>query len=295
MTERPPLSGKICLVTGASAGIGQEIARGLAAAGGKVVLAVRNVQRGELARDNIVRSTGKSAVTVMQVDVALQSSIRAFAAEFKRTHSKLHLLVNNAAGWQTTRSTTAEGIELTWATNVLGPYLMTELLLDLLEAGAPSRVVNVASSVAGSLDLSDAQFESRKYDGFKAYMASKQALRMLTWGLAKRVEPRRVTANAVNPGFVRTELNRNAGGLMGTVIPLFARLMAKTPEQGADTPIWAAISPELEGVTGRFFSDRKEHACEFNEPAAIQQVEALCQQMTSGAGGTSTPRSTGSA
>ncbi len=273
------LSGKVCIVTGASTGIGKEIARGLAQRQASVVLAVRDVSRGERVRAELARDGHNLSLLVMQLDVSSPANVRDFVQRFRKHHQALHVLVNNAGAWSTSRESTPEGLERTWATNVLGPYLLTEALLDVLKAGAPSRVVNVASSAAGRLDLSDVQYTSRKYNGFTAYSASKQALRMLSWGLAKRLEGSGVTVNAVNPGFVKTELNRDAGGFIGAVMPLMQKLMAKTPEKGADTPLWVATSPQLEGVTGKFFSDRKELPCDFRDPKQIADLERLCAQM----------------
>jgi NAD(P)-dependent dehydrogenase (short-subunit alcohol dehydrogenase family) len=273
---RENLSGKVAIVTGASTGIGKEIARGLALRQASVVLGVRDVSRGERARAEMAKEGHNLDLTVMQLDVSSPENVRDFVQRFRKHHKALHILVNNAGAWSTTREVTPEGFERTWATNVLGPYLLTAELLDLLKAGAPSRVVNVASTAAGKLDLDDVQFERRKYSGFVSYSGSKQALRMLSWGLAKRLEGTGVTVNAVNPGFVKTELNRSAGGLFRVIFPVMQSLMAKTPEQGADTPLWVACGQDLEGVSGKFFSDRKELPCGFRDPAQIAELERLC-------------------
>jgi NAD(P)-dependent dehydrogenase (short-subunit alcohol dehydrogenase family) len=215
----------------------------------------------------------------MELDVASVASIRAFAAAFRRSFDSLHILVNNAGAWFTDRRVSGDGHELTFATNVLGPYLLTELLTDVLVASQPARVVNVVSSIAGDYDPQDLDFVHRKFDGFKAYAQSKQALRMLTWGLAARLKGTGVTANAAAPGFVRTNFNQHAKGFVATMIGLSSRLFAVTPEKGADTPLWVATAPELANVTGEYFDGRKQKDGKFREPAALVDLETRCAAM----------------
>jgi NAD(P)-dependent dehydrogenase (short-subunit alcohol dehydrogenase family) len=275
------LSGKTAIVTGATSGIGKEIARGLARMGAAVVLGARSAERGAATRDEIAKETGNPHVSVLRVDVADLASVRAFAAAFSAKHPALHILVNNAGAWFTDRRQSPDGYELTLATNVLGPHVLTGLLLDRLRAGAPSRIVNVVSSFASNYDAADLPFERRKFDGFKAYGQSKQALRMLTWGQAARLAGTGVTANAVAPGFVRTEFNQNARGFMAAVIGLSSRLFAVSAAEGADTPLWAAAAPELADATGKFFDQRKEKDGKFREPEPVADLERRLDEMAS--------------
>lgn len=274
-------SPRICLVTGASTGIGKEIARQIAKTGAIVVLGCRSRERGEAARAEIVADIGSESVVVMQVDLASQASIRAFAEEFQRRHPALHVLVNNAGMWQPKRDKSPDGFELIWSTNVLGLHLLTQLLLGFLRKSSPARIINVASTVASDLELDDVQFERRPFSGMKAYAASKQAVRMLTWAQAEKLAGTAVTANAMAPGLVGgTEANRNTGGILGVVMPIVGKLFGKTPAQGADTASWLATSAEVEGVTGKFFADRKEMACKFRDPAGQKRLFELCEEMT---------------
>lgn len=230
------LKGKVAVVTGPTSGIGKELARGLARTGATLVLAARNPQKAEAVREELVREVGAGELRVMQVDVSSVASIRAFAERFNAEVGKLHLLVNNAGAWFSDRRESADGLELTFATNVVGPYLLTTLLAPSLRAGAPARVVNVTSSFAANYDAADLQFQARKYDGFKVYAASKQALRMVSWHLAERLGPE-VKVNGASPGFVRTEFNQNAHGVLAALLGLSARVFAVVPEKGAQTPL----------------------------------------------------------
>jgi NAD(P)-dependent dehydrogenase (short-subunit alcohol dehydrogenase family) len=282
-TSQGNMSGKVAVVTGATGGIGKEIARGLARLGATVVIGARNAERGNAAWDEITRDTGNASVFVLPLDVASLASIRAFAAAFAEKFDRLDVLVNNAGAWFTDRSQSADGYELTFATNVLGPHLLTRLLLPRLRASAPSRIVNVVSALAANYDATDLMFERRKYDGFKSYGQSKQALRMLTWGLAKELEGSGVTANAAAPGFVRTEFNRNTHGFMAAMISLSARLFAVTPEKGADTPLWVASAPELSTMTGKYYDARQEKDGKFRDVAVIADLERRCDEYVSNA------------
>lgn len=279
------LSGRTCLVTGANSGIGKEVARGLARLGAHVVMACRSRERGEEARSEIARETGNARLELVVVDLASQASIRDLAGAFSAAQPALHVLVNNAGIWSQTRHEGPDGIEATWATNVLGYFLLTRLLLPALERGAPSRIVNVASEAAGGLDLSDVEFKRRRYNGARAYAQSKQADRMLTWALARRLDGTRVTSSAVHPGGVSTDLFRKAGGIVGAAATVYARLFTKAPAEGADTVLWLAASPELEGVDGKFWVDRQERRCRFRDARGEDALWALCESMTGGAAG----------
>jgi NAD(P)-dependent dehydrogenase (short-subunit alcohol dehydrogenase family) len=271
---------RTCLVTGANSGIGKETARGLARLGHRVVLACRDPERGEAARRDIAETTGNSAVEVMIVDLARPGSIRDFARTFLDSHRELHVLVNNAGIWATRRRESPDGLEQTWATNVLGYFLLTELLLDRLRESAPARIVNVASQLARDLDLEDVEFRRRSYSGISAYAQSKQADRMLTWALARRLEDTAVTANAMHPGGVNTPLFAKGGGLLGLTASVFSKVAGKTPGEGADTVVWLATSPEVEGKSGGFWIDRRLVRCRFRDPAAEERLWALCASMT---------------
>jgi NAD(P)-dependent dehydrogenase (short-subunit alcohol dehydrogenase family) len=197
-----------------------------------------------------------------------------------KRHDPLHVLVNNAGLWSSRRRETREGIELTWATNVLGYFLLAELLLDRLRASAPARVVNVVSLFARDLDLSDVEFRRRRYGGAAAYSQSKQADRMLTWALARRLENTGVTANAAHPGGVATGIFAKGGGLGGHAASLYAKLFGKSPRQGADTVVWLAANPELEEASGTLWIDRAPRKCRFRGLAQEEALWEVCESMT---------------
>jgi NAD(P)-dependent dehydrogenase (short-subunit alcohol dehydrogenase family) len=276
---RADLSGKTSVVTGASAGIGYATARELARLGASVVLAVRSPERGEAARRTIVSATGNAAVEVAPVDLSSQRSIRAFARDLGRRHPRVDVLVNNAGVWLNRKQQSVDGIELTWATNVLGYLLATEGLTPLLEAAGRARVVNVASQLAGGLDQSDVQYERRPYAGRAAYAQSKQADRMLSWALARRLAKRGVSVNAMHPGFVATEIFGKGGGIVGRAASLYSKLRARTPAQGADTVVYLAASTDVDGRSGLFWIDRQEHRCRFRDEQQEETLWRLCQGM----------------
>jgi NAD(P)-dependent dehydrogenase (short-subunit alcohol dehydrogenase family) len=273
------LTGKTALVTGATSGIGKEIARGLLKLGAEVVIGARDAAKGAAVRDELARETGKSSISVMTIDVASFASIRAFASAWGER--PLHLLVNNAGVWYTDRKDSSDGYELTFATNVLGPHLLTQLLAPRLTASAPARIVNVVSAFASNYDANDLLFRTRKYDGFKAYGQSKQALRMLTWGMAARFEGTGVVANAAAPGFVKTNFNQNTHGFMSAMISFSSKLFAVSPEKGADTPLWVAADGSLSTANGKYFDARKEKDGKFRETPAIADLERRCDEMVS--------------
>ena len=276
---RADLSGRTCLVTGASAGIGLAAARGLARLGARVVMAVRNPEKGERARRAVMGATGRE-VEMAVVDLGSRRSIRAFARDLAARHPKLDVLVNNAGIWSESRKVSPDGVELVWATNVLNYFLVTELLLPQLQAAGRARVVNVASRLAGGLDLTDVQFERRPYFGRSAYAQSKQADRMLTWALARRLPGTGTTANAMHPGFVATEIFGKGGGLVSLLASLYSKLRGRRPEEGADTVVWLAASPDVENRSGLFWIDRQERRCRFRDEAGEEALWALCRDMS---------------
>lgn len=277
---RADLSGKTCVVTGANAGIGKAVARQLARLGARVVLACRNPEKGEAARRELEGATGNHDLAVMTVDLSSRRSIDAFAEGFAKRHPALHVLVNNAGVWLEKPQESADRIEMTWATNVLGYFRLTDRLLPALKAAPAARVVNVASQLAGGLDLADVEFKKRAYGGRAAYAQSKQADRMLTWALARRLEGTTVTANALHPGFVSTELFGKAGGLFAVAASAYAKLGARKPERGADTAAWLAAAPEVQGRNGLFWIDRQERRCRLRDPGAEEALWTLCLEMT---------------
>lgn len=282
MSPTPPdvdLTGRVLLVTGANAGIGRAIARNLAGLGGRVIMACRSRERGEAARRAIGRETDPDRLDLMQVDLADQSSVRTFCRRVHARYDRLDVLVNNAGIWPSERHLTADGLERTWAVNVMGYFLLSEWLEPLLKVSRPARIVNVASRMAGRLDLDDLQFERRRFVGRHAYMQSKQANRMLSWQRAEELSDSGITVNAVHPGGVNTSITRYQSGLWGWLVRLAFHLVGNTPEEGADTPTWAAVSPDLEGVTGRFYADREEVPRQFDDPADWRALRERCESM----------------
>lgn len=255
------MAGRVCLVTGANSGVGLETARGLAQAGATVVLAVRDLGRGEAARADIARTAPGARLEVLRLDVADLDSVRASAAEFLARHDRLHVLVNNAGIHTEERRSTPQGYESTFATNHLGHFLLTHLLLDALQRGAPSRVVNVASEAHrfGRIHFDDLMLanagrpEGGAIFGAKAYNQSKLANILFTAALARRLDGTGVTANAVHPGSVRTGWARGRdSGLLRLVVGV-AKPFLIAPEKGARTSLYAATAPGLEATTGRYF------------------------------------------
>src|SRR5262245_19593826 len=273
-----PLSGQTALVTGATGGIGKQIALGLARMGAHVIVGARNPDRGETARAEIAAATN-APVSMIRLDVASFDSINAAAIELDRRFDKLHILVNNAGVWMSDRKLSPDGHELTLATNVLGPHLLNRLLRPKLEASAPARIVNVVSGFASEYDASDLDFERRKWSGFKAYKQSKQALRMLTWGLAARLAGTGVTVNAAAPGFVKTDFAQNSHGFTSVLLSTMAKLFAVRVEKGAETPLWVASAPELAGATGKYYDAHKEKDGKFRDPEAIADLERRLDEL----------------
>jgi NAD(P)-dependent dehydrogenase (short-subunit alcohol dehydrogenase family) len=243
--------GKVCIVTGANAGIGKETALGLAKLGATVVMVCRDRQRGEEAQSEIKRKSGNDDVELMLCDLSSQRSIKQFAPIFAQRYDRLDVLVNNAGIVLREHSMTEDGLESTFAINHLGYYLLTNLLLDLLKKSAPSRIINVASAAHkfGSLDV-NAWPTGRQYRAFGAYANSKLANILFTRELAQRLNGTGVTANCLHPGGVGTNLFRGFPKFLQTLI----KLVTISPERGARTSIYLASSPDVEGITGKYFA-----------------------------------------
>jgi NAD(P)-dependent dehydrogenase (short-subunit alcohol dehydrogenase family) len=252
------MKGKTCIVTGASSGIGKVVARSLATLGASVIAVCRDQGRGEATVAEIKAASANEDVSLMLCDLTSQASIRAFAERFLSEHDELHVLVNNAGLIIGKRELTVDGIEHTFALNHLGYFMVTNLLLDVLKKSAPARIVSVASEAekVGKIDFDNLQGE-RSYSGLRAYGTSKLANIVFTYELARRLSGTGVTANAVHPGPVATNFGQTGGAFMSFVTRIGARLML-TPEQGAETAIYLASSPEVEGVTGKYFTKKKE-------------------------------------
>jgi NAD(P)-dependent dehydrogenase (short-subunit alcohol dehydrogenase family) len=255
---------RVAIVTGATGAIGAAIVAGIAACPGfEVVLACRDGRKGARTVERVVTATGNRRVRYETVDLSRRVAVEALAA---RWQGPLHVLVNNAAVTPKRREETPEGIELQFATNVLGYFWMIQAFADILHRSAPARVVNVASYWAGDLELADLEFKRRRYDNNTAYRQSKQADRMLTAAFAERLQPLGVTANACHPGEVPSTLSHSLG-FHGH----------HTPEEGARTPVWLATASIGEKITGKYFADCREVRCEFaGDRAAVEGLFATC-------------------
>lgn len=251
------MDGKVCLVTGASRGIGFYVARELALIGASVILASHDQQRGEEAIQSINKFTGRETTSFMLVDLSSQNEIRTFTETFKQRYNRLDVLVNNAGGFFLNRRKSVDGIEMTFALNHLNYYMTTLLLLEPLLAGGPSRVVNVASEShrGAEMHFDDLQFENG-YNGLKAYGQSKLANLLFTYELSRRLAQTDVTVNALHPGFVNTHIGKQ-NPFVRVFMNAIHFFFAKSPEEGAETPVYLASSPEAQGVTGKYFIDEK--------------------------------------
>lgn len=266
------------LVTGATSGIGEQTARQLGRAGAALVLACRDVAKGERVAQSIRAEGGTTDVVVLPYDAASQVAIQELARTCRERFGRLDVLVNNAGLGHGQRLETPEGLELVFATNVLGYHRLSLALLDLLEAGAPSRIVVVASTFASHLDLDDLQWTRRPYDELAAYAQSKACNRLWSWALARRLAVRGVTVNAMAPGFVpQTGLSRN---LSPELRAAYSQRTGRTAAEGADTAVWLATSSDVEGVTGGFYFDRRELPCEFRDETDEDRLWAICQHHT---------------
>ena len=254
MAPRPP----VYLITGANAGIGRETALALARQGATVVMVARNRERGEAALSGVRAESGNADVHLLLADLSSQRQVRALAEAFKARFDRLDALINNAGVVIGRRTLTEDGVEMTFAVNHLAPFLLTHLLLDTLKASAPARVVTVASEAhrrAGRLDFANLQGE-RRYNDWGAYSASKLANILFTYELARRLEGTGVTANCLHPGLVRTDLAYFGSAIVRLVWRVITPMMI-SPRKAAETPVYLASSPEVEGVSGQYFSDKR--------------------------------------
>ncbi|MGO9060851.1 MAG: SDR family oxidoreductase [Candidatus Binataceae bacterium] len=256
-TAAGELKGRNCMITGASSGLGRVMALALARMGAGLVLVCRDRTRGENVMAEIRERTGNLLVSLMLADLSVQQSIRTLAADFLARGEPLHVLVNNAGVFNLKRSLTADGIETVFAVNHLSYFMLTLLLLDRIKQSAPARIVNVASHAHrwGSINFDDLG-GARSYRSSCAYGQSKLANILFTYELARRLEGTGVTVNCVHPGAVATGLGANNGALAKLLMPVIGLFM-RSPEQGAATQIYLAASPEVEGVSGKYFVDCK--------------------------------------
>lgn len=254
----PDMTGRICVVTGANRGIGRATAEGLAGLGATLVLICRRREEGEGVAREIASAQRAPAPAVVAADLSSQRSVREAAEAIRAAYPRVHVLVNNAGVIPKQRETTVDGLEMQFAVNHLAYFLLTNLLLDRLVDAAPSRVVNVSSGAhqGGRLDFGDLQHE-RRYDPVRVYGRTKLANVLFTYELARRLGGTGVTANCLHPGVVATKLMADYMNvpLVGGAI---ARTFGGSTEKGAETSLYLAASPEVEGVTGRYFVGQRE-------------------------------------
>ncbi len=254
-TSNTSMQGKVCIVTGANSGIGKATALGLAQMGATVVMVCRNQSKGEQAQNEIKEKSENDAIDLMLADLSSQESIYRLAENVQQHYQQLHVLINNAGVANLSRRETVDGLEMTFAVNYLAPFLLTNLLLDKLKTSAPARIVNVSSGShqSGYIKMDDLELE-KGYRLMRAYGQSKLALVLFTYELARRLQGAGVTANCLHPGFVATNIGQNGVGSVGrSIVKLIFSRLGISPEEGAKTSIYLASSPEIEGVTGKYF------------------------------------------
>ncbi len=285
------MQGKTCVVTGATNGIGLATATALARLGATVVGVGRNPAKCADAEGRIKAAAGAAAgaatsndrVEFLVADLSSQQDVRRLAETIMLKYPRLDVLVNNAGGFFMSRQVSVDGIEMNWALNHLSYFLLTNLLLDHIRVSAPARIVNVASGahLNAAIRFDDPEFK-KGYRGMGAYGHSKLANVLFTYELARRLDGSRVTANALHPGFTATGFGLNNGPLVRLGMRVVQRFGARTPEQGAETCIYLASSPEVEGVTGKYFFEKR--AIE-SSPASYDRATAarlwdLSERMT---------------
>ena len=250
------MTGRVCLVTGANAGVGKATATGLARMGATVVMVCRNLERGETAQAEIAADSGSQDVDLLIADLSSQGSVRKLARTFTSKYPQLHVLINNAGTITRRRRITVDGLETQFAVNHLAPFLLTNLLLETLKASAPARVVTVSSQVHSKspLDFDDLRSD-REYSASQVYRKTKLANILFTYELSRRLEGTNVTANCLHPGVIATKLlddymggSQDAGFGSG-------ESFGDNPERGAAIVLYVASSPEIDGITGKYFHD----------------------------------------
>ena len=252
------MEGKVVLITGGTSGIGRAAATSLAAMGAEVVVSGRNKERGEAALREIRDASGNEKVSLILADLSVQAEVRALAEGFRQSHDRLDVLVNNAGLIQSKRTETPDGLELTLAVNHLAPFLLTNLLLDLLKESAPSRIITVSSEArrGATIDFDDLQSE-RRYRGFPVYAMTKKANILFTYELAEQLERTGVVANCLHPGGVNTNFGQYNRGPMALLFRVLKPFM-RSPEAGADNIVYLAASPEAGEISGKYLKDREE-------------------------------------
>jgi NAD(P)-dependent dehydrogenase (short-subunit alcohol dehydrogenase family) len=264
-----PIGERIILVTGATGGIGLATARGLAQQGATVIVVGRSLEKSRSVVEVIKEETGNARVDFLVADLSLQSDIRRLAAQVRERCARLHVLVNNVGAMFLNGQVSGDGIEMTLALNHLGPYLLTRSLYSLLAASAPARIVNVASLAHHGARI---DFPALQFGGWKGYKRSKLANILFTYEMARRADGAGVTVNALSPGLVASNFGMNNRGLFPLIKPI-VNLLSVSNEQGAETSIHLAGSPDVEGVSGRYFTRcraRRSSTASYDRDAAAQ-------------------------
>ena len=252
-----PMQGKICLVTGATHGIGRETALALASLGATVVLVGRSPEKTEAAALLIRSKTGSPTVNYLLADLSSRQQIYRLVDEFHRRYQYLHVLINNAGGVFFQRQLSPDNLEMTLALNHLSPFLLTNLFIDTLRSSAPARIITVSSMAHAfaRINFDDLQ-GARHYNGWIAYSRSKLANVLFTYELDRRLTGSRITANVLHPGYVATNFGMNNNWFYRLFFDA-GRLVAISPRQGAETITYLASSPAVEGVSGKYFANKQ--------------------------------------
>lgn len=277
------MSGKLCLITGGTDGIGLATARELAARGARLLLVGKNPDKGAGAAAQIVAQAGQGSAEFLRADLSSQLEIRNLAQQIHSRTDHIDVLVNNAGAMFLKRQESADGIEMTFALNQLSYFLLTNLVLDLVAKAPQARIVNVSSDLhkGQQLDFDDLQMRNG-YSGMKAYGKSKLANILFSNELARRLQAQGVAVNSLHPGYVNSSFGKNNGALMGGVMALSSKLFGISTEKGAQTSIYLASAPEAAAVSGKYFAHCREirPSPESQSEDAAKRLWAECEKLT---------------